>query len=131
MQIVNLSKRPTDELIRLVNFGVDSIVGAREVIRAIVICDLSNEHGMCVHGVDRHVILIASERGRTYPMTYKYPGYKSAPTYTMDSWQEHIVATVAHEATHAIEFAASRKTSELRAERSAVAVLREWRLRVG
>lgn len=55
---------------------------------------------------------------------HRYPGLAGAPRYTTYDWREELVTTLAHEAVHVEDPAAT----ELEAERRAVAELRRYRL---
>lgn len=59
-----------------------------------------------------------------WPSEHCYPDLAGAPTYTTYDWREELVVTLAHEAVHVADPAAS----ELEAERHAVAELRRYRL---
>jgi hypothetical protein len=66
-------------------------------------------------------------RNRGYPMSYKYPRRKTAPSITVRDWRERFIALVAHEAFHIRQFREGLRRSEVVAERWAASVLEDWR----
>jgi hypothetical protein len=66
-------------------------------------------------------------RNRGYPMSYRYPRRKTAPSITVRDWRERFIALVAHEAHHIRQFREGLRRSEVAAERWAASVLDAWR----
>lgn len=53
--------------------------------------------------------------------------YKTAPAYSMKTWQEAMVVVAAHEACHIKQFAKRIKRSEIQAEHYALKILTRFR----
>lgn len=128
MRLVNLTRKPKRECARLVNYAVN-FVDARDHIDTIVLANINESHGYCLRGSEKSLVVVQLSPDLTWPIEYKYPNLRGAPRYTMRSWQEHVLATCCHEAAHAVQFQVLGRTSEIKAERAALACLRSWRSR--
>jgi hypothetical protein len=60
-------------------------------------------------------------------MTFKYPGLKRAPKYTVNNWKEAIVSLTAHELYHIKQRRTRKRASEIKAEAWAMKKLKEYR----
>jgi hypothetical protein len=128
MKVVNSSHKNTKEVNRLVRWTAD-YSGASHLLGTVLVCDMTEAHGFHLDGEDKSIVLIQLGRDQSFPYTYRYPGLKTAPQYTLRNWKEHLVSTVAHESTHALESKLKRRHSEIRAEYMAIAVLEAYRAR--
>lgn len=71
--------------------------------------------------------VVAIGKPSCYPRTTKYPRLKTAPSYTLNNWQEALVVVVAHELYHQKQYSHKWPASEIRAERWAVKMLERYR----
>lgn len=134
LDIVNTSRYPTHLVNELVRFALSTKVVGHVAVN-VKSCSgvFAGRAYPCIPGCsprkgERLVVLrIGAPERFPWSRTTPYRGMKHAPLYTLDSWQEALVALAAHELTHAQQYALKLPASELEAERSLVQSLVEYR----
>lgn len=63
-----------------------------------------------------------------YPLEWRYPHLKTAPTFVAQNWRDQLFAVAAHEAYHIKQFRMGKRRSEIAAERWAHRALERTRL---
>ena len=79
----------------------------------------------------RNYAVVRVGRPEHYPLQAHYRGLKRAPYFTLNNWQEAIVAVVAHELRHLQQYKLRKPRSEVDAERWAVKRLDAYRETIG
>ncbi len=62
-----------------------------------------------------------------YPLRWRYPRLKTAPTFTAHDWRDRVFTIAAHEAYHVKQFRFGLRRSEVAAERWAFKALERMR----
>jgi len=135
MKITNRSSRPDKEVKQLIGFSVKRL---RKILPKahyqnlqITVTDTDRAYQGRAWDSLRHegYYRILIRIGKNFPVEhagYRWK-YKTAPEYTMDTWQESLVVVAAHEAYHIIQFHKKDKRSEIKAEKFAVKVVERYR----
>jgi hypothetical protein len=63
------------------------------------------------------LVMPASPTPNGYPLEWRYPRLKTAPTFLAHDWRDQLFAVAAHEAYHVKQFRMGMRRSEVAAER--------------
>lgn len=133
MKIINQSEYDTKEIKALVRFGTKRLRKQLTKIAYKQLVVTVKDHSRCysgrAYGGWGYRILIRIGDSTHYPLESAGYGwkYKTAPKYSMETWQEAVVAVAAHEARHIYQYEKKKRHSEIDCERYALKTLERYR----
>ncbi len=133
MKLTNQSKYDTKEINALVRFATKRL---RKQLpsykyKALPVLVTGTKHaysGRAYHGYGYRILVRVGTKDH-FPLKQAGYGwkYKTCPKYSMNTWQEAVVAVTAHEARHIYQFEHHKRHSEIDCERYALKTLERFR----
>lgn len=133
MKLTNISKYDTSEINQLVRFATKSL---RKQLTprywdtlTIRFTGTKREYkGRAFNSSPYHIIIRVGDPSH-FPLLEAGYGwkYKTAPKYSLNTWQEAVVAIAAHESWHIRKYHKFSRNSEIDAEKHAVKILEKYR----
>lgn len=131
MKITNTSQYPDKEVKQLIGFSVKRLrkILPKHQYQNLNIRVTNTKRAYSGRAWSSYHYRILIRLGNEYPVEHAGYGwkYKTAPEYSLATWQEALVAIAAHESYHIIQFHKKTKRSEIKAEKFAVKVLERYR----